>query len=384
MAYSKYSTKHAFLSEATSPHTINLILNLIYKDIIKKTDLLLIIYGAVSSNKSIKNTCQAHGIQVLEWDKISSTSQKFLTLNCLSLQPTTAKIIINCLNTKFVNAEKVNVLITDDEIDRWLKLYKKTGKIISDPQALVDDDVLKVMDLVNNYIVPDETWGGVLREVLERDVNIIDAVLPFNVLDYKSQQSLEGFLNNRKKCKDISNYKILLFTKYKDQKKTFNIITSYLSKNLNIPPNTNITIGLWIGLDKKGIMLYAAMKLFVKIKKIPVTLKLEQPVSSEQYALMLYEYDCLILQERGGFSTAKYFAENIGKVITLENSFNDKTFKLDYKIETFNSKTYVSALRSAVQSIQVNEKEAIRKFANLVSKRHDKSFEILKQYWSSF
>lgn len=384
MVSSKYSTKHAFLSEATCPHTINLILNLIYKDIIKKTDLLLIIYGTALSNKNIKNTCQAHDIQVLEWDEISSTPQRFLTLSCLSLQPITAKIIINCLNAKFINAEKVNILITDDEIDRWLSLYNREGKITINTSALINDDVLNVLKTVDNYIVPYTTWGKPLEKILGRRLNIIDAVIPFDVLDYGSQDCLEAFLNSRKRDKNLSTYKVLLFTKPQNTRKVFNIIASYLSGRIEIPSNLDITIGTWLPLNPKGMMLYMSLKALIKLKNLPILLKLEQPVSSEQYALMLHEYDCLILQERGGFSTAKYFAENVGKLITLKDSFNDKTLNVDYGIETFNSKSYIEAIKDTISAAQKNEVDSISTFASQLTKKHEESFDTLRHYWNSF
>lgn len=127
-----------------------------------------------------------------------------------------------------------------------------------------------------------------------------------------------------------------------------------------------------------------SLKALIKLKKLPILLKLEQPVSSEQYALMLHEYDCLILQERGGFSTAKYFAENVGKLITLKDSFNDKTLNVDYGIETFNSKSYVEAIKNAIITAQKNEVCSINRFASKLTKKNEESFDTLRNYWNSF
>lgn len=385
MTINSYLNKHVFLS-GTNPHILNLLLNLIQKEVIKKEETLLVLEEKASYSQDLIEKCISHDIKAMYWNDIKNNAGNFITLNSLSLQPTNASIIVDCLAANYITADKVNILITDDEIDRWLKLYNTLGHIEVNTTALVDKNVLKILEQVNNYIVPYSTWGKPLENILNRKLNIIDAVLPFSVLDYKSQEKLEAFLSIRKKHIDTSECKILLFTKYLDSKKVFNIISSYLNTAKNLTVSNCFTLGIWLPLDKKGMLLYNLLNLMIKLKKIPIKLRIEQPVSTEQYALMLYEYDYLILQERGGFSTAKYFAENVGKLITLKDSFNDKTLTLDYAINTFSSKTYTEAINNAVNSAQVqsNESDDINSFSNLLAKRHNQSFNTLRNYWNSF
>lgn len=383
MVINSYSNKHVFLS-STNPHILNLLLNLIQKKVIKREETLLVLLDKTSYTKDLIQNSISHYIEAVHWDELKNSTYNFITLNSLSLQPNTAEIIINCLNANYITADRISILITDDEIDRWLKLYNSEGKLKVNKTALIDENVLKVLSQVDNYIVPYITWGKPLENILDRKLNIVDAVLPFSVLDYKSQESLEALLYNREKSKVSSTYKILLFTKYQSPKRVFNILSSYLSGKVEIPPNSIITLGIWLPLNPKGLMLYMSLKAIVKLRKIPILLRLEQTISSKQYALMLYEYDCLVLQERGGFSTAKYFAENIGKLITLKGSFNDKTLTFDYGIKTFSSNTYTDALKEAVSSMHKNEEKEIRDFAIMLSKRHDDSFIILRNYWNSF
>lgn len=375
--------KHIFLSSA-NPHVINLILNFTQKSIISKNDVILLLDTVTPQSRNIEKLCELHSIDFMYYEKDIDVYIQPITLNSLSLQPHTARIIIDFIDQKIVDTNQVNILITDDETDRWLALYKAEGEIKVNTSALIDENVLKVLSVVDNYIAPYTTWGKPLENILGRNLNIIDAVLPFNVLDYQSQECLEAFLHSRKREKPPSTYRILLFTKHQNPKKVFNIIASYLSGKIEIPSNLMITLGIWLPLNPKGMILYMSLKMLIKLKRLPILLKLEQPVSSEQYALMLHEYDCLILQERGGFSTAKYFAENIGKLFTLKASPNDRVLRLDYGIKTFNSKSYVDALEDAVYSIQKNEKDDIDRFASLLIKRHDESFDTLRDYWNSF
>lgn len=375
--------KHIFLSSA-NPHIINLILNLTQKLIISKNDVILLLDTVTPQSRHIEKLCKIHGIDFMYYEKNKDLYIEPITLNSFSLQPNTARIIVDFINRKIVDTNQVNILITDDEVDRWLKLYNETGSLKPDDKALIDNNVLKVLKLVDNYIARYATWGSLLESILGRKLNIIDAVLPFSVLDYNSQEKLNTFLDSRKREKNSSTYRIMMFTKPKDSKKTFNIIASYLASKIETPRDLIITLGIWLPLNPKGIMRYMSLKILIKLKKLPILLKLETPVSSELYALMLHDYDCLILQERGGVSTAKYFAENVGKVITLKDSFNDKTLNLDYGVETFNSKTYVGAIKDAIATIKEDEENDINRFAHRLTKRHEESFNILRDYWNNF
>ena len=375
--------KHIFLSSA-NPHVINLILNFTQKSIISKNDVILLLDTVTPQSRNIEKLCELHSIDFMYYEKDIDVYIQPITLNSLSLQPHTARIIIDFIDQKIVDTNQVNILITDDETDRWLALYKAEGEIKVNTSALIDENVLKVLSVVDNYIAPYTTWGKPLENILGRNLNIIDAVLPFNVLDYQSQECLEAFLHSRKREKPPSTYKILLFTKHQNPKKVFNIIASYLSGKIEIPSNLMITLGIWLPLNPKGMMLYMSLKALIRIKKLSIKLRLEQPVSSEQYAVMLYGYDCLILQERGGFSTAKYFAENVGKLITLKGSPNDKALIVNYSINTFNSISYVEAIKDAISAAQKNEVENISTFASQLTKQHKESFDTLRSYWNSF
>lgn len=376
-----YNNRHAFLSEADSTHTINLILNLIYKEILKKTDILLILHGSVLSNKSIEDTCKNHDICVLRWEDIRWLKLSFLTLNPLSLLTSNSEIITYCINNKFVEPSSINILMQDDELDRWNKLYNKNGSLQVNDQALIDENVLKILQIVDNYVIPYNFLGKKLEGILGRKLNIIDAVLPFNVLDYHSQNVLEEFIDARKQSKNKNYYSILLYTKPGNMKNNFYTIALFLMKNKNITFNKKIIIGIWFGHGIKGAFFRKALSLLVKANNNSITIENHESLTHGQYFLMLHQYDCLILQSRGGFSTAKYFAEKVGKVITLTDSPNDLCFRQNYGINTFCCKTLMTALEYAIESSQVDETEKINNYISAINKRHDSSFKLLQNFW---
>lgn len=378
-----YNKKHAFISTANF-HVINLLLNLIQRDIIEKSKLILIIDSKSDRGEEIINTCKANNITAFYWDEIKTTSQKFLTLNSISLQLSLAEIIVHCLNHNFITAGRTSILITDDEVTRWLNLYNNEGRLRVSKLAKIDNNVLKILNIVNNYITPYNSWGKYIESITGRKLNIIDAVIPFSAIDYNSQETIKRLVSERAKHRVSESCKVLLFTQPRDQRQTFNIVKGFLTKELEQTDKKPIVLGLWLHLNAKGLLYLSIIKILIKLKKLSITIKLEQKVSHEHYAMMLYDYDYLILQARGGFSTAKYFSENIGKVLTLKNSPNDQTLKLDYGVRTFSFDSFEDALKSALTSIQPRDDKNVLQFTQSLSKKNNDSLTILKKYWNSF
>lgn len=386
MKLDKYRNKHAFLSEATSPHTLNLLLNLINKEILKKSDIVLILYGNISSHKSIIDKIKLYDIEVLDWNLIKDAEIKFLSLNPFSLTSYNASIINEFIKQNMISTTNINFLMQDDEIDRWHKIYGKYGKLVQDESASVNADVLEILNIVDNYIVPYKPWGLLLESILGRKLNIIDAVIPFSVIDYESEKIFAKFLETRKAKQTKKNtYKILFYTKPTTRNEvlsSLNALIKLIAKYKILPKNKKITIGVWVSPSYKIDFIQKLIKVIAS-KKSSENIRIEflKSMTHEQYLLMLHEYDCLLLQGRGGFSTAKYYAENIGKVITLSNSFNDQALKLDYGIDTFNYKNVTEALFAAILDSNKDETEALNNFSQLMVKKHNSSFIVLRDFW---
>lgn len=387
MTTSEYSTKHAFLAEASSPHTLNLILNLLSKQILKRTDIVLILYGNTSSEKSIVNKAKLYDLEVLIWNDIQNSNIQFLSLNPFSLLSLNAGIINDCIEKGFVLASNIHFLMQDDEIDRWNKIFSKHGKLVEDESAFVDSNVINILNKVDTYIVPYNPWGATLEKVVGRRLKIIDAVIPFSIIDYDSQEIFDSFLEARKvNAKNNHNYKILLFTKpmpYQVMVKAYISLIDIVLQNRLEPSSKKITISIWFNSSRKNLLMHAFLLALIAVKKPNIDIELNKTMTHEQYLLTLHEYDCLVLQARGGFSAAKYFAEKVGKVITLKNSFNDQSLKQDYNISTFNYKNIEDALIAAIASSNSNQANEINKFASKMTQRHNESYSKLEEFWAN-
>lgn len=387
MTLIKYSTKHAFLAEASSPHTLNLILNLISKDILKKPDIVLVLYGNTSSDKSILYKARLFNLEVLVWDEIKNSNINFLSLNPFSLLSLNSSIINEFIKKGIVPSSNITFLMQDDEIDRWHKIYNKHGKLVEEESAFVDSNVISILNKVDNYIVPYRPWGATLEKVVGRKLNIINAVIPFSVIDYESEKIFDNFLESRKANSiQTSNYKILLYTKpvsYEEAFKVYMALINIILQNKSKPSNKNITISVWYSWSRKIRVIHAFLMALIATTKPNINIEIKKPMTHEQYLLMLHDHDCLLLQARGGFSTAKYFAEKVGKVITLKNSFNDLSLQQDYNINTFNYDDIEDAIIAAISSTDLDQTKEVKEFANKMIQRHNKSYSILKDYWSS-
>lgn len=389
MMLTKYNTKHAFLSEARSPHTLNLLLNLISENILSRSDIVLILYGDISSEKSILHKARLYSIETLTWDEIKESNLQFLSFNPFSLSSFNSKIINECIRKGFVKSSCINFLMQDDEIDRWNKIYNKYGKLVEDESAFVDSDVISILNTVDSYIVPRQPWGDILERVVGRKLKIVDAIIPFSVIDYQSEKIFDQFLNSRRinKIKD-NTYKILFYTKPTTLKEVLDSLSAVMHvilKSKTPLQGKSITIGLWMSPSYKINLLQKALKTLASKQMVNnINIEFKKNMTHEQYLFMLHDYDCLILQERGGFSTAKYFAEKIGKLVTLTDSLNDKALQLDYGIKTFNYKSPKDALVAAISSANIDETIEIRSFSDIMSQRHNESYLILKDFWGNF
>lgn len=377
-----YNHKHVFLAHSSCKFICNLLTNLISKNVIDKSSILLVVYGENSIHSSIRKKCLVEGLELVEWKELKGEKCSFLTLNSLSLQYMTAEIIIDCINLGYVKVSKVSILITDDEIDRWHESYVLNGCLKIDDASIIDQNVLDVLNTVDNYIVPYNPFGSRLEEIANRNLNIIDAILPFTILNYNTQSDLEKLISKKDKLRNEAEYKILIYTKPWSQNisaKWFLAILLDLITNKNYSSKKKITLSVWFDFNLRGFLLFKALVFIIKIKKIPITLDFKKTVSDDQYFLMLHDHDCLILQDRGGFSTAKYFAEKIGKVITLTDSFNYLSFKNDYNIDIDNANNFKGALRTA---LECNEHKNFDEFSISISQRNNESLKVLYEYWN--
>lgn len=382
-----YNKKHAFLAEASSLHTLNVILNLVSKEILKRSDIVLILYGNTSSEKSIVSKAKLYDLEILIWDDIKDSNIQFLSLNPYSLHSLNSGIINECIEKGFVLASNIHFLMQDDEIDRWNKIFSKHGKLVEDESAYVDSNVINILNKVDTYIVPYNPWGSILEKVLGRRLKIIDAVIPFSVIDYDSEEIFDRFLEARKvKINNNNNRKILLYTKPVSNREIVKVYTALINIILKNKINTSapsITLSMWNSSSKKLCFMPTLLMTLIATTKSNINVEFKKLMTQEQYLLTLHEHDCLVLQARGGFSTAKYFAEKVGKVITLKGSLNDLSLQQDYGITTLNFSSIEDAIIAAIDLIDFKHTQENKEFKSKLIQRHNESYSKLKDFWAN-
>ncbi len=330
------SKKHIFIVSSDCIFSANLLTNFIYKGVLDSKDLKVVIYDKGLVPCVFIDDLLNKNIEVVSWGEFKGDNVCcYETLTALSLDSFNAKIVLDCIELGFIVPSDVNIIITDDEVDRWFKLYNKKNRLIACRKSMVDENVLAVLGFVDNYMCPYDPLGKLLEEILGRQLNILDVVVPFTILSYELLEIAESSILKEKISNKGSNRKrIMIQTKpwsRRDSLYWLSVLLLHFIRSRSKDFGKPITLGLWVKQNKVNLMFVSFIKALITIRRMDVKFELLEKVTPEEYLFKIYEFDCLILQDRGGFSTAKYFVEKIGRVVVKRNSINHKTFKHAYE-----------------------------------------------------
>lgn len=378
------NSKHVFLAAYNCIFIINIIKNLIARNILSKESVLIATHDSYNNYKSIIEECNELGFDNCSWKELLHIQKEnIISVNPMSLHTKNSFILIELLNKNLITEKNINILITDDEVDRWHKLFQKKGKLELSDKYLIDEHLLNLLTLDINYLCPNSI-GEIISKVCKKKIRSLDVTLPFTILDLESLSNVEKTLKLNTNPHEIkSSKKIMFHTKPSSISRGFIFPLKLLYFFLFIhKPNKNkvpIKLGLWLKFKSKNLfLLQFVIFLIFKIKKEKIDINLINRMATGKYLLTLYEYDTLILQARGGFSTAKFFAEKIGRVVVGKNTPNFNGFKLDYKHDPLAFNNFNEALKLALTDFdQTKQKEVSKK----IDARHSASLIKLKTIW---
>ncbi|MEZ8688546.1 hypothetical protein AB4258_08220 [Vibrio splendidus] len=248
---------------------------------------------------------------------------------------------LSCFNSTFVKQvielgcdieQKTYMFITDDEVERWLKCIEKHGAIVEDQSLYLSADDVWVLGLQRNFITLDSVFRSKLETVLgSTDIKIIDAGVVFDILPTKSSVSLEKSVRL-----DMPSLKprIMLGTKpsafsYKEIK---SMLTEFVATGAHV--NSSFIV-MW---PKKQWRTRVMLELYLfylrKVKKQVVDLSMVTSLPPLAYTALVMSATHLVLQPRGGASTARLFAKwRRGAILTSKESYNFGLFNQVYGIE---------------------------------------------------
>ena len=263
-------------------------------------------------------------------DLVNAKSLTFISLNNWN------SVVLNKIidqDNKIVS--KVNILITDDEVDRWNKNFNKNSYLKEDESQHISLEVIKALSYRLNFIMPHKYFYNVLKKILNIDeTNVIDASIIFDMLLADQSEKLFQIVKSTYK----EDKKILIGSKansfgFRATTKIFN--SFYKSKMIH----KYKFICLNQGVHKIALILYIFfMKVF---KNVNLQLEFFPTTDSLTYNSMTSSISYFILQNRGGGSTARNYAKwGCGVLCTLKDSPNSQVLKDVFKIDLINFENY--------------------------------------------
>lgn len=292
-------------------------------------------------------------------------SKNFISLSLMTWNASIIKKLIQ-IDHNFLN--KIHIFITDDEVDRWLKTKTKYGGLSVNEPLYISEDVLFVAKNVKNFIGP-KSFGGNLEEILCRDnIKIIDASAIFDILPCRESENLRMALFSRG---DVPANRVMIGTKSTGLREAIRAIHALReTENMQflifeMPVHKRIFLDLYLLINR----------IILKRKTSIMYLQYLLPLA---YNAIVASCSYLVLQRRGGGSTARLFAKwGCGQIIAVADSENSKVlreiFGVEY-IEFNNNMSFNAGSKIA--------KEVVSKNAVAVISEEMRSIEVLKKFFN--
>ncbi|SEG69800.1 hypothetical protein [Vibrio hangzhouensis] len=296
--------------------------------------------------------------ELLKIDNVDYYEFDDVTLEEIKLAQTITFMSLNRFNSPYARkiiefdegmARKSYIFITDDEVDRWNQCHSKFGKLVPYKKLHIVEDDIVCLNRINNFIADRSTFESTLQRTLNRKkVNFINASVIFDTLPYNASKSLESAFN----CSD-QHYereaKVLLGTKqhalsYSELREVVNgFVKAENAERYKF-------LILWNKKRRKERVMFDLYITYLRhIKRQTIDVSYVTALSPIAYTSLILSCSHMVLQRRGGASTARLFLKRgRGMVYTLENSENDFGFRkaLGIKTKSFTSFSDIGKLVS--------------------------------------
>jgi len=293
------------------------------------------------------------------------------TLTSMSLSSKNAWLLRKLLDFSPTLKEKLYIFITDDEVERWNNIYKKHGKLIAST-TLVSNDDISVLKEIKYFIANKKTFEPIITKILQRQVSFIDCNIIFDILPTDEHKKLASVLLKIKPKKE--KLKILYGSKKGLPKKS--IFDFYTLCSKIISPNKELEFIIFSQPLRKKILIALIIFILKLIKNKKITIHHLHPVDSLTYMVIIMSCTHIILQARGGASTARTYAklgrgalcieDKTHNSYFFENAYNINILKYDSieKLAHQISNEYSNAETNQHQ-LEVDELKSLQRFKEL-------------------
>lgn len=280
------------------------------------------------------------------------------SITTMSLAKYNSELVARIIKTHPMIVDKLYVLITDDEVDRWEIQFEKYGKLKPENKYNIDENVLFVLSKVKYFIGFENVFKSSLEAILERQVELIDAGCMFDILSTRDQEKLDAIVDIS--CEG-STKKMLFHTKpvnrNRDLFKFYCFVKAFYKVYANDAHFVVFAGGIRSRLALSIINLYAMLRLSRHIK-----IDVVHPTDRRSYALLLMSCDYLFLQARGGCGAARALMQN-GRGITcsFDKTKNVRKLTQAYNIDLIVGDTFLDIARKT-KEVSINNTNMKDKF----------------------
>ncbi|MGR5133190.1 hypothetical protein [Vibrio alfacsensis] len=287
----------------------------------------------VSANNLIFITLDATGkecdsdiVEKVSFDSLSwKELESFETLTFMSLNSLNSHYVDKIFKYSNVFCEKVYIYLTDDELDRWNISKKRNGIIYADKKLNISESCVNVIPNIRAFITLGKAFRDSLEDTLGRsDFRIIEGRDPFGTMPVRHIECLEK-IYNLNTHHDSPEMSLLIGSKQGvfSVGQVIKIIEAFHREKLldkfkfHVFTNKN---------NKKFRVLIDLYCLYLrKIKKARVDVGFPTATNSLTYTNIVMSCSYLLLQGRGGISTARtYLRLCRGSVAVLNETPNKR------------------------------------------------------------
>lgn len=353
--------KYAFVDSTNNKFTYGCICEKVQKEYVDQSQIVLfhdkqsyaLDFDIFDSVKKLDHVYDVNDISKFDF---SSVEKVFF----LSLSTRNAGLIEYLLERQYVCRSKIYILVTDDEVDRWNKIYERYGSLCPCKKMLVDDSTILVLEQIENFICLFEPWGSLIKKVLGRDVNVFD----FNAGFFPENSSL--IENNPKQ--PIRHLAVLFGAKpnnWDGSVATFLHVVFFLIRRRRRLEGFTVDLGVW---EKP-------LRYFIR-NPVHLFLSLSSPICRpfiiflgvalgfnvnfigmrrsglQKFLKNISKFDFLVLSKRGSIGGARCFIRLGGVVIYPEKSLNYRVFSnFEFSDDLLTSQSVRGALEVAFESL---------------------------------
>lgn len=346
---------------------------LIHKAKISPDSLVVIVFPMLGHMDNLKQLAQVTYVEMNSEAISSALDAKSITF--MSLHKGNSSYVKQVLELNESISEKVHIFLTDDEVDRWGQVFKKHHNIVEDNKALIGRDDIWVLGKINKFIAHKKTFEQKLVTMLKREtIEFIDAGVIFDTLPTLESECLrQAYIKNQ--IFAGTEKKILIGTKQKSF--NLNVIKSIIKECTAVLGDEYKFLILWHKKQRKERIFLDLYLIYLRhIKRKTVDVSYVTALNPLGYTALIMSCSHIILQGRGGASTARQFIKWSGGIICTQNgTANDFGFRdaLGLDILSFkSSKELASKIKDSKISLQLNaertqdeEKRSIQELSRL-------------------